>query len=213
MMDSNKARDELHEILNGREYQVYYESNSQFSIWWEKAKNWIAEQLAKLFPSIEPASFPAGPVLIIIIIAVISLLGLTVFLMVRNRRRNQMFRDKKPLQSSEEMNWSFRKHLSEAKKLEASEEYTQSTRHLFLALLLYFHEKEWLEAKIWKTNWEYYEELRKVNRQWADQFYHLAYIFDGVTYGEHRVQKEEFIQFQTEAMTWLSEMDESTIGR
>ena len=84
-------------------------------------------------------------------------------------------------------------------------DYTLSTRHLFLALLLYFHEKEWLEARIWKTNWEYYDELKKVNQEWAEQFYHLAYFFDEVTYGERNVQKEEYIQFHNEAMKWLGE--------
>ena len=67
---------------------------------------------------------------------------------------------------------------------------------MFLALLLYFHEKEWLEARIWKTNWEYYEEIRKVNQEWADQFYHLALLFDEATYGERKVDKEEYIRFE-----------------
>lgn len=213
MLDSNKAREEIKEILKDREYQAYYDSKSLLSIWWEKAKNWIAEQLAKLFPSIEPASLPAGPVLAAIIITLIALLGLTAFLLIRKRRRNKIFRDMKPLQSAEEMHWSYQKHLAEARKLEAMEEYTRSTRHLFLALLLYFHEKEWLEARIWKTNWEYYDELRKVNQQWADQFYHLAFLFDGVTYGDHKVRKEEYIHYRTEAMTWLEETDAFATGK
>jgi hypothetical protein len=108
-----------------------------------------------------------------------------------------------------EINWSFQQHLIEARKLEDLEDYTLSTRHLFLALLLYFHEKEWLVAKIWKTNWEYYDELRKVNQQCADQFYLLASFFDEVTYGERKVQKKEYIQFQMGAMKWFEE-NEST---
>src|SRR5690348_10296201 len=144
MLDSSKGREEIEEILQGKEYQAYYDSKSLLVIWWEKAKNWIAEQLAKLFPSIEPAAFEAGPVLAAIIITVFVLLGLTVFLLIRKRNRNKTFRDTKPLQSTEEMHWSYQKHLAEARKLEAVEDYTRSTRHLFLALLLYFHEKEWL---------------------------------------------------------------------
>lgn len=204
MQDANREREKLQEILNEKEYQVYYnDSKSIFTIWWEKAKKWIAEQLSKLVPSLESAESAAGPILIVIIIIVIALLGVLAFFLIRNSRRKRKFRDHKPLQSLNEMNWTFQKHLSEASRLETLEDFTQSTRHLFLALLLYFHEKEWLEARIWKTNWEYYAELQKVNKQWADQFYYLATIFDGVTYGEKKVQKVEYLRFRSDVMTWL----------
>ena len=126
--------------------------------------------------------------------------------MIRNSRRRKRFKEKKILQSVEEINWSFERHLTEARKLEELGDFTKSTRHLFLAILLYFHEKKWLEARIWKTNWEYYEELRKVNKQWAGNFYHLAILFDGVTYGGYEVQQEEYEKFQKEVMVWLNEM-------
>lgn len=204
MQNANREREKLQEILNEKEYQVYYnDSKSIFTIWWEKAKKWIAEQLSKLVPSLESAESAAGPILIVIIIIVIALLGVLAFFLIRNSRRKRKFRDHKPLQSLNEMNWTFQKHLSEASRLETLEDFTQSTRHLFLALLLYFHEKEWLEARIWKTNWEYYAELQKVNKQWADQFYYLATIFDGVTYGEKKVQKVEYLRFRSDVMLWL----------
>ena len=213
MVNVDKARDELQEILNGNEYTVYNnQSKSVLEMWWEKAKEWIEEQLGKLFPSFETTSAVAGPILITIIIVVIILLALATFLIVRNSRRNRMFRDTSPLQSMREMDWSFQMHLSEALEQEGLEEYSLATRHQFLALLLYFHEKEWLEARVWKTNWEYYDELKKVNQQWADQFYYLAHFFDEVTYGERKVKKEEYIQFRTEAMKWLGETDERLQG-
>ncbi|WP_268872907.1 DUF4129 domain-containing protein [Neobacillus fumarioli] len=77
--------------------------------------------------------------------------------------------------------------------------------------MLYFHEKNWLEARIWKTNWDYYDELRRVDLQEADQFYRLAQIFDEVTYGERTVSKEEYVQFKQEAMKWLGERRENSI--
>jgi hypothetical protein len=208
MLDANKARDKLEDILNTQEYKVYHnDSKGWIETLWEKAKEWIASQLAKLFPSIESVSGAARPILIVIIVAVIILLALAIFFIIRNGRRNRMLRNQKPLRSMKEINWSYQKHLDEAGRLEALKEYTPSTRHLFLALLLYFHEKKWLEARIWKTNWEYYDELRKVNQQWADQFYDLASFFDEVTYGERKVQKEEFIQFRTEARKLLGETE------
>ncbi|WP_102275496.1 DUF4129 domain-containing protein [Cytobacillus massiliigabonensis] len=205
MLKDSQARDELEEILQAREYQAYYdESQGLISRWWEKAKEWFANLLADLFPSFAPSSAAAGPILIGIIIIMIIILGIIAFLIIRNRRRNRMLRVNKPLQSMSEINWSFQRHLSESQKLEASGEYTLAARHLFLALLLYFHEKEWLVARIWKTNWEYYDELRKVNHEWAEQFYHLARLFDEVTYGKHVVHKEEFSLFQSTAMKWLA---------
>ena len=209
MQDANKTKEKLQEILNGKEYQAYYnEPTNIFATWWEKAKKWIAEQLANLFPSMESAGNASGPLLIIMILIIIALLGFVILFLIRNSKMKRQFRDQKPLQSVNEMNWSYERHLSEARRLEILEDYTQSTRHLFLALLLFFHEKEWLEARIWKTNWEYYDELRKINKQWANQFYHHALLFDGATYGKYVVQKEEYDKFQTEAMRWLNEMNE-----
>ncbi|MBS4189528.1 DUF4129 domain-containing protein [Bacillus sp. FJAT-49705] len=213
MINSSNARDEIQKILNDKEYKVYYnESKNALELWWENAKEWIADQLAKLFPSITPSNGTAGFILIIIIVAVIALLGIIVFFLVRNQYRNRLLREKNPLQSMKEMDWSYQKHLMEANKLGALEEYTLSTRHLFLALLLYFHDKGWLEARIWKTNWEYYDELRKENQKWADQFFNLALLFDEAAYGEREIKKEEYLAFRTEAMKWLNEAVERTEG-
>lgn len=206
MLNPKHARDALKDILNKQEYRVYYNhTKSWLEIWWEKAKQWISEKLSNLFPSIETANNAAIPVLIGVIVIVIILLALTVFFIFQNVRRNRIFRNQKPLQSMKEIDWTFERHLSEARRQEALEEYNVSIRHLFLALLLYFHEKGWLEAKIWKTNWEYYDELRKVNQLDANQFYNLAALFDEVTYGERMVQKDEYLQFRTIAMSWLED--------
>ena len=203
------AKDELKKILNEQEYTNYIDQSSNlFSIWWEKAKNWLADQLAELLPSFEKTSMLAEPILIIIIVAVLSLIAITLFIVVRNRRQKWKLRETTPLQSMKEIDWSYQMHLTEAMKQEDLKNFSTATRHLFLALLLYFHEKEWLEARIWKTNWEYYEELKKVNQQSANQFHHLAFFFDEATYGERHVQKDEYFQFQKVVMTYLREKDE-----
>ncbi|MEH7123183.1 DUF4129 domain-containing protein [Bacillus sp. JJ1773] len=213
MLETNKAKDELQRILDGKEYRVYYnDSKSMIEVWWEEAKKWMAEQLSKLFPSFEPTSGASGFILIVILIIVVVLLSISVFIIARNTKRNRMLRDQKPLQSMKELNWSFQQHLLEAKKLEALGEFTLSTRHMFLALLLYLHEKEWLEARIWKTNWEYYDELQKVNARWAELFFHLAQLFDEATYGEREIMKVEYDKFRSDAMYWLEELDAELEG-
>lgn len=172
MLDANKARNELKDILNQKEYKIYnQESKSLLAVWWEKAKEWIANLLEKLFPSIHSASKASGPVLIAVILAVLILLGVAIFFIIRQLRQKRKLSSQKPLQSMKEINWSFQRHLEEAVKQEALGVYALSTRHLFLALLFYFHEKEWLVARIWKTNWDYYDELRKVNQQDAQLFF------------------------------------------
>lgn len=210
MLNEKEARDELEKILNGKEYRVYYDnSQNLLQIWWEEAKRWIADQLSKLFPSIEPSGSASNFILIIIIVIIISMIGMTGYFLIRNNIRNRMLSNKYPLQSIKKLNWTYQEHLTEAANQESIGNYTRSTRHLFLALLLYFHEKGWLEARIWKTNWEYYDELKKVNSNWAEQFFHLAYLFDEATYGERNIQKEEFTKFKKEAFVWLKDADES----
>lgn len=208
MFDTNKARDDLEEILKTKEYRVYYESKGFIATWWEQAKEWIATQLEKLFPAIDSASRASGPILIAVIIIVIILLALSTLLLIRNMKRNRTLRKQKPLQSLKEMNWTSQRHLEEAKKQENLEDYRLSTRHLFLALLLSFHEKGMLEARIWKTNWDYYDELRKVDLQKAEQFYQFAQFFEEVTYGERNVRKEEYLQFHHETRKVLGDRRE-----
>jgi hypothetical protein len=208
MLDANKARGDLKEILNTDEYQAYYhQAQNPFTLLWERAKQWIAEQLIKLFPALKSAGNAAGPVLILVIAAVLILLGLSIFLIVRNVRRSQKFKDRKPLQSLQEINWTYERHLQEAKNQEANGELGRATRHLFLALLLYCHEKEWLEAKIWKTNWDYYEELKKSNQPHAKQFFNLAAFFEEVTYGKRTVEKEEYHPYRTQIMKWFEDVE------
>ncbi|MBO0960588.1 DUF4129 domain-containing protein [Neobacillus sp. MM2021_6] len=208
MVDVNKARDDLENILNTKEYTVYNEHKGFIQTWWEHAKQWLAEQLGRLFPALHSSSSASGPILIAIILIVLIFFGLFVFIFIRNTRRNGKLRKQKPLQLLKEINWTYGRHLDEAGKYESSADFSLSTRHLFLALLLYLHDQGWLEARIWKTNWDYFEELRKVDQQHAQQFYRIAHFFDEVTYGERTVSKEEYVQFKQQAMIWLGERGE-----
>jgi hypothetical protein len=206
MLEPNDAKEQLRAILNEEEYRVYYnDSKGLLETWWENTKEWIGNQLAKLLPSVETASAASVPILVTIIVIVLLLLSITAFLIFRNVKRNRLLRQQSILQSMMESNWSFQQHITEAKKQEALEDYMLATRHLFLALLLTFHERKWLEARIWKTNWEYYDELRRVDQSAAEKFYLLAAFFDEVTYGERTVLREEYLTFRQEAMHWLNQ--------
>jgi hypothetical protein len=206
MKDRNKAREDLEEILNRREYTVYYDHQKGWiQTWWTNAKEWIAAHLEKWFPAIESAKGASEAILIVFIVIVVILLILSAFFIIRNVKRNRLLKKQKPLQTVQERNWTCERHLEEAIKREALDEYSLATRHFFLALLLSFHEQGWLQMKIWKTNWDYYDELRRVNPLFAEKFYGLASFFDEVTYGETRVVREDYLRFRTGVVKWLEE--------
>lgn len=206
MLDADEAGKKLEEILDKEEYRAYY--RDPLYDWWEKAKERLADWLNQLFPSLEVSKSASGPLLVLIVIIFVIILGIAAFLIVRTVSRSRKFRDEKPLQSKKYLEWTCLKHLSEAKKLESLGDLSLAARHLFLALLLYCHEKEWLEAKIWKTNWEYYEEMKRTNVTWAERFYGLAKVFDEITYGEKQISREEFSRFRSTVIGWLEQVEE-----
>ena len=213
MVNDNRAKDELEKILNQSEYQVYYQDNRNFlEIWWENFKSWISDLLTDWLSSFQASSGVAKSFFLLLLILGVSLFVLVIFLLVRRIRRKRRFKGLQPLQSNQE-DWSYDKHLKEANVQETKENYSVATRHLFLALLLYFDDKEWLVAKIWKTNWEYYDELFKVNPEAAEQFFHLALIFDQVTYGERSMDKLKYDEFKGKVLSWFMATDNRSNGK
>ncbi|MDQ0231144.1 DUF4129 domain-containing protein [Metabacillus malikii] len=206
MLNEEQAREELTDILNGREYKAYEEKpNTIFEQWWEDLKAWFNEFLNNIFPDIEITKDHSGSVLFFVVVVTIVLLLLLVTLLVRKRNRNRAIHKNMPLQSIDELKWTYEMHLAEANKLEATNKYKKATRHMFLALLLYFHEKEWLIARIWKTNWEYYDELKQVKGNWAQQFYELALLFDEATYGEKVVKEQEYRTYKKNVLKLIQD--------
>ncbi|ADU32471.1 hypothetical protein [Evansella cellulosilytica] len=201
---ADHAREQLEKILDTPEYQVYYEDNrGLIERIIDFVLHWIGELLSRLFPNIAIGSGVSGAVFVFIVILGLALLVVIFLLVARTIKRRRTFRDNQPLQAMNEMSWSYEKHLLEAEKHEGKGEYSLATRHMFLGLLLYYHDINWLEAKIWKTNWEYYDELRKVKKSDAELFFKFAILFDEVTYGERLIEKEEYIPFRDEVANIL----------
>ncbi|WP_196493777.1 DUF4129 domain-containing protein [Ornithinibacillus caprae] len=212
MENIDKAKSEIEEILNNREYQVYYEDQrSIFDIWWDKLSAWFGDLLSKLFADLNPSSGFADTLLILLIGVVILLIAVAIFLSIRLIRRKRVFQEHQPLLSKSEMEWSVNRHLKEAEKHEEMGDYSTATRHIFLALLLYFHEKEWLIAQVWKTNWEYFDELQKSNTNRASAFYRLAHLFDEVVYGERNLEEKEYIAYRQDALKWIHREDNGMV--
>lgn len=202
MQNEEQARKQLETILNGKEYQVYYEDNrSLIERLWDNFLMWLEENLNWSAPLGTSNGIPGFILIGMIVIVVIVLF----FILLKKRMEKRTFQLSQPLQRENELNWSFHKHLQEAEKQENEGNYSLATRHLFLAFLLYFHEREWVVAKIWKTNWEYYEELKKENNEVAKLFQKLALLFDQATYGEKDVKKEQYLLFRDEVVSWIKE--------
>lgn len=201
-----EAREQLEEILDGQEYQVYYlDSRNTLQIWWDEFKAWLADLLSRLFPSMENTSGTAGNIMVLLIFLVILILA--VFVITYLVKSNRFGRNKKnkPFQSGMGLEWSFQQHVDEAKRFEEVEDYSLATRHLFLGLLLNFHERQWLEAKIWKTNWEYYDELRREQKDLAEFFFNFALLFDRATYGKQKIEKDDYLFFRDVALKWIND--------
>lgn len=201
MLDGAEARERLREILSQKEYTVYHEqSKGLIASWWEDVKEWAAELLEKLLPSEAAANAAAGPVLIIFIIGVLAVVAAAVYLLVRHTNRRRKFREQPPVRSKRELEWTPAMHLQEADKKEAAGDYTQAVRHLFLAFLLELHGKGLLEARVWKTNWEYAEELKRSEPSLTDRFRSLARLFDEVTYGKRNIRPDEYRSYRAEVI-------------
>ncbi|NLP52785.1 DUF4129 domain-containing protein [Bacillus sp. RO1] len=209
MLKEPKAREQIQEILDQQEYQAFYtDSRNTLQIWWDELKAWLADLLSRLFPSMENTSGTAGNILILVIILVIVILTVWIIAYLARSKRNSRKNETKPFQSGEELEWSFQQHVAEAKKYEDMEDYSLATRHLFLGLLLNFHDRNWLVAKIWKTNWEYYDELRREQRKLADFFFNFAHLFDRGTYGKQKIGKDDYLSYRDTALKWIYDTDQ-----
>ncbi|MFC0526042.1 DUF4129 domain-containing protein [Pontibacillus salicampi] len=207
----NNAREELKGILQQEEYQVYYEEQKGIMSLLRSLGKWLLERFQELFPGIRITDGTINVTMIVIGIIGIALFAVLVFLIQRNLTSQKTQRNKKaPLEHANELEWSYTKHLQEAEAKQQGGEYTVAARHIFLALLLYFDEQKWVEARAWKTNWDYYDELKKVDQSWAEQFYEMALLFDEITYGTRKVTQEELSSYEEQAMGWLNRSEQSS---
>src|SRR5699024_2725338 len=164
---------------------AYHEDNRSFlEVWWDK----FLDRLEDIFPSYVPSNGFFNIVLFLVIAAVMLLVVLVVFHKVRQRKRSTIVHENAPLKNEMNREFSYKNHLIQSRTTEANENYTEATRHLFLAVLLYFHENDLLAAGAGKTNFEYVTEIKQVNKQYASMFHHLAITFDEVVYGERMIQ-------------------------
>src|SRR5690625_1669308 len=112
MDNPDKAREDLQEILNQREYQVYYEDNRNFlQIWWDNIKTWFRDLLSEWLSGMEPSNAFADTLLVILIGAVIILTLFVLFIVVRSVSIRRALQEYQQCHSLIWMDWSDESHL------------------------------------------------------------------------------------------------------
>ena len=210
MKNVNQAKDSLETILNQSEYQIYLQDNRNFiQVWWDNIKAWISDLFSSWLSSLQPTSSVGDALVVLLLIAAVILVFFFIFLSSRNWLRKRSLKNYQPLHHLKEHDWSSLDHFQEANRLETQLAYAEATRHLFLSFLLILHEKEWLEARMWKTNWEYYAELQATKSDLASDFYQLALIFEEVTYGEKKIPEKDFFSYRERIKKGLDDFKRS----
>ncbi|HWJ02783.1 MAG TPA: DUF4129 domain-containing protein, partial [Verrucomicrobiae bacterium] len=192
MKPLDSLREELQGILAGKEYQVYYRENQNFFLdLLQRLKNWLNSILKNLFPQADIAkttvdwlAYGIAAVGIFLLLLMLYLLG--------SRFVRQGHVKRKRLDLAKELTLTARHHLGEAHSLAGQGEYSIALRHLFLGFILFLNQQRWIEAKAWKTNWEYHAELKNYAPHLADFFTSLAVKFEEAMYGGRPITRDDY---------------------
>jgi len=203
LLDPVIVREELQDILSKEEYQVYLQENQNvFLRLLERFESWLSDLLEKLFPKVDFVE-RASEWLVYLIIG-IGLSLLIFFLYLLWSRLTGFSRSRKmSVGSSEELAQTPQRHLLEANKLSKQGDQKSALRHAFLAYILFLDEKELIEAKAWKTNWEYFYELKDNDLSKAEAFYDLALKFDEAMYGGRNTNMEDFVVYRDRVISLI----------
>ncbi len=207
MSSYQKEREQLNEILSRDEYQIYYEDNRSFiERTWDSVIDWLGDLVARVFQSFDPSTTVGNSVLTVLLLVVLGSAVIGIIAIVMTVLRKKRLRKQQPFASSNQLEWGYQEHLNVAGKYAAENDYRLATRHQFLAFLLILDDHGLLVAKLWKTNWEYFAELKKSDDALAQDFYPLASIFERSTYGEQQINEEDYQKYQAKIMTWIDKI-------
>ncbi|WP_079708769.1 DUF4129 domain-containing protein [Paraliobacillus ryukyuensis] len=203
MAKVNEAEKQLEEILDRQEYQAYLEDNRSL---FERLWNWIGAKISDwlegLNITIDPSNNVGNGLFYFLGFLGIVAVFLIVFFASRNWLKKRSLQHRQPLHQNQR-DWTSKAHWVEAEKMEQQQDYASAMRHVFLSFLLLLHENKALVARMYKTNWEYYDELRSFDPKIADSFYQFALFFEEVTYGERPIEKEGYQSYRKQVSDWM----------
>jgi hypothetical protein len=206
MSQQNEGKEQLKEILERSEYQVYEQETqkaSQRLI--DMIGQWVKGLLETWFPNFHvTGSTINGWIYFFGLIGV----GLLIFLIVKLLGRlsgEKKLSEKRAFSSVEDLAWSQERHWQQADDLASKGQRTEAARHLFLGMLLNFDNRGLVEAKSWKTNGDYYKELAGLDKRLEKDFGELALLFDQITYGNRILEHGEYEDFREQAVRWVED--------
>lgn len=211
MSSYQMERDQLNDILDQREYQIYYEDRRGiFQRIWDFFAEWIKKLLDLIFESFDPNTTLGNTLVttimvVLLIIVVVGILATTIIIIRKKRLATH-----RPFDQPVNQNWGWNDHLQAAQQYADESNYRLATRHQFLAFLLFLNHTDWIETKRWKTNWEYYDELRERKKELAIDFYQFALFFERITYGEQEVTINDYEPYQKEIKQWINQIQSQT---
>lgn len=207
-IDPLKAKEELEEILSQKEYQVYYrQDKNTLADLLERLQDWLNRYLTKFFPKAEfteDASEWISYGMVGLGIAIVLLL--LVMFSSRVVRENRFF--SKPVGTEAELVLSPQSHLIEAENRSGEGDLRSAIRHLFLAYLLHLDQNKWIEAKAWKTNGEYLDELQEARAEIAKTFRVLATQFEATWYGGRPISNEDYREYRQQVVQLVTNEEE-----
>lgn len=167
------------------DYRFGYE---QTISWWEQFKRWLAEQLARLFGSVEIA-FPIEWLLYIfcaaaIIFAILKLMGVSVTGLFR-RDESAGRIDMQPVMEQNIHEINFEEEISRAQQ---SQDYRKAVRLLYIWTLKRLADADQIHWHPGKTNADYQQELQQ--HSLLPDFRSLSIYYEYAWYGEFPVDAE-----------------------
>lgn len=207
MKPLDSLREDLQGILDTQEYQIYTQENkSLLQTMFEDLKNWLHQMLQNIFPHTDVAKRTSEWLSYGITALGLVLLFVLLFLLLsRFVRQGRVHLQQ--VSMSQGQTFTAQGHLGEAYRLAGEENYQSALRNLFLGLIIYLDQNQRIEAKAWKTNWEYYSELEDRSPQLANSFYMLAIKFEEAMYGGRPISKDDYWLYHNQVNKWIHEGD------
>jgi len=204
----DSLREDLQGILATKEYQIYTQEDNKSLLQdlLDSLKNWVHQLLQRIFPHADIAGTTTEWLSYVIATLGVLLLFLLLFLLLSRFVRQGRVHSQQ-VRTSKEQTLTAQGHLSQAHKLAEEGNYSSALRNLFLGFLLYLDQNRWIEAKAWKTNWEYYAELNASAPQLANSFYTLAIKFEEAMYGGRPIARDDYWLYNNQVNKWIHEGD------
>jgi hypothetical protein len=201
----DSLKEELQGILAGKEYRVYHRENQNLlKDLLNRLKDWLYSILKNIFPQADIAQKTSEWLSYgLAVLGALFLCFLLYLLLSRFVRQGRV--NPQRMSMAKGLTLTVQHHFGEAQSLADREEYALAVRHLFLGFILHLDQNRWIEAKAWKTNWEYFAELKVRAPKLANSFTSLAVKFEEAMYGGRPISRDDYWLYHNQVSRWIHE--------